>query len=140
MGDLNRFHVAQEYDYETALSEIKQGRKKSHWMWYIFPQIAGLGKSSVAQYYAIADLKEAEEYLRDPILSQRLIEISSALLECDSCDAAEIFQWPDDMKLKSSMTLFSIAAPNCPVFNKVLEKFFGGQRDELTINILNRLS
>lgn len=136
MGDLSRFRKAQEYDYQTALTEIRQGEKRSHWMWYIFPQIAGLGRSSMADYYAIVDLEEAKDYMKDPVLGKHLIEISEALLDLKYNDPAAVMGWPDDMKLKSSMTLFSIASPECTVFQKVLDKYFSGERDRLTLEIL----
>lgn len=98
---LERFVKAQEGSYEIALNEIRQGQKRSHWMWYIFPQIKGLGYSSTAQYYAIQDENEAENYLNHPILSKRLMEISEELLKLDSNNASEVFGYPDDMKLKS---------------------------------------
>ena len=97
---LERFIKAQESSYETALKEIRCGRKRSHWMWYIFPQIKGLGYSSTAQYYAIQSREEAEQYMKHPILAKRLIEISEALLKCESNDASEIFGYPDDMKIR----------------------------------------
>lgn len=135
---LERFVKAQEGSYEIALNEIKHGRKRSHWMWYIFPQIKGLGYSSTAQYYAIQDKKEAENYLKHPILSKRLIEISEELLKLDSNNASEVFGYPDDMKLKSSMTLFHCVSGN-KLFQKVLEKFFDGVLDEKTVVILEEL-
>ena len=135
---LERFVKAQEDSYEIALSEIKGGRKRSHWMWYIFPQIKGLGYSSTAQYYAIQDKKEAENYLKHPILSKRLIEISEELLKVDSNDPSVVFGYPDDMKLKSSMTLFHCVSGN-KLFQKVLEKFFDGVLDEKTVVILEEL-
>lgn len=134
--DLTRFYEAQKYDYKTALQEIKNGRKCSCWMWYIFPQLAGLGRSSVAQYYSIADFQEAVDYMKDEILGGRLIEISNVLLELKSNDAAAVFGCPDNMKLKSSMTLFALAAPEQEVFQKVLDKFFHGERDSRTIQLL----
>lgn len=134
--ELERFHKAQEYSYETALAEIKKGRKSSHWMWYIFPQIAGLGRSSTAQYYAIQDLQEAVNYINDEILGKRLVEISEALLALETNDAYAVFGCPDNMKLKSSMTLFTVAAPEYEVFWKVLDKFFKGQQDKRTIQLL----
>ena len=137
MADLTRFHEAQKGVYQEALREIRNGKKRSHWMWYIFPQIAGLGRSSMAQYYGIKGLGEAKEYLRDPILRARLTEISQALLALEIDDASQIFGWPDDMKLRSSMTLFSCADPGIAVFQKVLDKFFQGEKDELTLRILN---
>ncbi len=131
--DLSRFHKAQQSSYETALAEIRSGRKRSHWIWYIFPQIQGLGFSSTAQYYAIENLEEAKAYLADPVLRERLLEISNALRKLDSCDPSEVMGYPDDLKLRSSMTLFSLAEPECTVFRDVLDKFYGGQKDERTI-------
>lgn len=136
MADLKRFHEAQSYDYRTALAEIQRGRKESHWMWYIFPQIAGLGKSSTAQYYAIHDLKEARDYLNDEILGSRLEEISEALLRLETDDPLQVMGWPDDLKLRSSMTLFAEADPHRQVFGKVLEKYFRGEKDPATLKIL----
>ena len=126
--NLERFVKAQERSYETALNEIRNGRKRSHWMWYIFPQIKGLGHSSTAQYYAIQNRVEAEQYLNHPILSKRLIEISEALLQVESNDASRILGYPDDMKLRSSMTLFAQVNDN-PIFREVLNKFFDGKPD-----------
>lgn len=136
MADLSRFHTAQQYDYETALAEIKRGRKTSHWIWYVFPQITGLGRSSMAEYYAIKDLNEAIEYYDDPVLRERLVEISSALLEISCNDPTAVMGCPDDLKLRSSMTLFSVAAPECSVFQAVLDKFFAGTPDKKTLQIL----
>jgi uncharacterized protein (DUF1810 family) len=133
---LERFRKAQKNSYDTALREIKNGQKRSHWMWYIFPQIAGLGYSQTAQYYAIVDLDEAKEFLKDDILGKNLIEISEALLEVESNDATHVMGWPDDLKLRSSMTLFALADPECDVFRKVLDKFYGGEMDERTIELL----
>ena len=133
--DLSRFHKAQQGSYETALAEIRSGRKRSHWIWYIFPQIQGLGFSSTAQYYAIENLEEAKAYLADPVLRERLLEISNALLALDSCDPSEVMGYPDDLKLRSSMTLFSLAEPECTVFRDVLDKFYGGREDERTIDL-----
>ena len=133
---LERFVSAQEKSYDTALQEIRTGRKRSHWMWYIFPQIAGLGHSQTARYYAIKDMEEARAYMKHEILGKNLIEISQALLQTPSSDPGEVMGWPDDMKLKSSMTLFLLAAPECNVFQKVLDKFFHGEKDKNTIRIL----
>lgn len=137
MSDLKRFLEAQENDYAIALSEIKSGRKRSHWMWYIFPQIAGLGFSSTSKYYAIKDLAEAEEYLQHPELSRRLAEISEALLEIEGKTANQIFGSPDHMKLKSSMTLFGALENTNPVFQKVLDKYFNGAEDERTLQLIS---
>ena len=139
MSDLSRFIKAQKYDYEQALSEIRAGRKRSHWMWYIFPQIQGLGYSSTAQFYAIQSLQEAKDYLAHPVLGARLKEISSALLEIEGRSAYEIFGYPDDLKLRSSMTLFRMADLNCDIFEKVLEKYYDGEPDDLTVRILQQL-
>ena len=136
MYDLSRFIKAQETDYERALSEIRSGHKRSHWIWYIFPQIAGLGFSSTAQYYAIKDRKEAEEYLKNDLLRERLVEISEALLQIESNDAGDVMGYPDDLKLRSSMTLFHEVAPEIDVFQKVLDKFFEGKPDQKTIELL----
>jgi uncharacterized protein (DUF1810 family) len=133
---LERFRKAQKNSYDTALREIKNGQKRSHWMWYIFPQIAGLGYSQTAQYYAIADLDEAKEFLKDDMLGKNIVEISEALLEVESNDATHVMGWPDDLKLRSSMTLFALADPECDVFRKVLDKFYGGEMDERTIELL----
>lgn len=134
--DLDRFLKGQARNYDAALREIREGCKRSHWMWYVFPQIQGLGYSSTAQYYAIRDLGEAKAYLQHPILRERLLEISNALLALDSHNASEVFGWPDDMKLRSSMTLFAEAEPDCDVFQKVLDQYFQGKKDSNTLSIL----
>ena len=136
MYDLDRFLTAQRRDYAAALREIQNGRKRSPWIWYIFPQVAGLGMSSTSQYYAISGLDEARAYLREPTLRAHLLEISSALLALDESDPTAVFGFPDDLKLRSSMTLFAAAAPDEPVFSAVLDKFFGGQPDTRTLQIL----
>jgi uncharacterized protein (DUF1810 family) len=133
---LKRFIDAQESSYAIALSEIKSGRKRSHWMWYIFPQIKGLGFSETSMYYAIKDIEEAEEFLRHPILGNRLIEISKELLKLESNNAHQILGSPDDIKLHSSMTLFSSVPGASPVFEDVLRKFFNGEKDNKTLQIL----
>ncbi|MEJ7588818.1 MAG: DUF1810 domain-containing protein [Ferruginibacter sp.] len=123
-GTLQRFIDVQEQYYPVALSEIKNGRKLSHWMWYIFPQVQGLGFSPTSKLYAIRDLQEASEFLQHPVLADRLVNICHALLELDSNYAHAIFGSPDDLKLKSSMTLFASVNNADPVFQRVLEKFF----------------
>jgi len=135
--DLSRFITAQERDYHTALSEIQSGRKRSHWMWYIFPQIAGLGFSETSKRYAIKDQAEAAAYLLHPVLGKRLLEISQALIELEDNHATRIFGSPDDMKLKSSMTLFAALPDTNPVFAAVLAKFFNGIPDWETQRLLN---
>lgn len=135
---LSRFLDAQQNTYDEALKEIKGSRKRSHWMWYIFPQIKGLGFTDTSKYYAIKDLDEARQYLDHPILGARLVEISLALLELDTRDAYGIFGSPDELKLKSSMTLFSLV-PNAPlVFEQVIDKFFEGHKDQKTLQLLGR--
>lgn len=134
--NLDRFKKAQASDYATSLSEIKNGRKESHWMWYIFPQLKGLGFSSMAEFYGIDGLAEAKAYIADDLLRGRLVEISDALLGVASSDAREVMGYPDDLKLKSCMTLFMVAAPELEVFGKVLEKFFGGEKDLKTVKII----
>ncbi|MER2150906.1 MAG: DUF1810 domain-containing protein [Candidatus Limivicinus sp.] len=135
-ADLSRFLKAQEHDYEQALREIRSGRKRTHWMWYIFPQIQGLGFSSTAQYYAIRDIEEAKDYLAHPVLGARLKEISSALLDLEGLSASEIFGYPDDLKLRSCMTLFRMADLNEPIFLEVLEKYYDGEPDFRTVDLV----
>ncbi|UPL51044.1 DUF1810 domain-containing protein [Hymenobacter sublimis] len=136
--DLQRFLDAQRTDYLVALAEIKNGRKRSHWMWYIFPQIQGLGFSETSKFYAIRNRAEAEDFFRHPVLGPRLLEISRALLALPGTNATAIFGSPDDLKLKSSMTLFSCVPNADPVFEQVLDKFFGGDPDGKTLQILSR--
>jgi len=133
---LERFVSAQARDYEQALREIRGGRKRSHWIWYIFPQLQDLGHSGTAQYYGLRDLNEARAYMAHSLLAAHLVEISEALLELDSSDPGAVMGYPDDLKLCSCMTLFELAAPEQPVFAKVLEKFYGGRRDRLTLRLL----
>lgn len=132
---LQRFIDAQASSYQTALAEIKNGHKRSHWMWYVFPQIQGLGISETARFYALQDVREAADFLAHPVLGRRLLEISQVLLGLASNDAHGILGSPDDMKLKSSMTLFASLESN-PVFQQVLDKFYGGVLDEKTLRIL----
>lgn len=134
--NLNRFKKAQSLCYKDALEEIKRGRKETHWMWFIFPQLKQLGYSDNAKYYGISSLEEAKAYVQDEILKARLIKISQVLLQLESNDPEEIFGWPDDKKLNSCMTLFEAADPESTVFASVIEKFFGGKRDEKTLAIL----
>lgn len=133
--NLNRFIEAQNRDYDTALAEIQAGKKASHWMWYIFPQLKGLGRSSTSEYYGLSGIKEAQVYLSDPILKARLIEITDAVIAHKDKSAEEIFGGIDAKKLRSCMTLFSIAAPDIPVFDAVLEQFFHGVPDRNTLRL-----
>lgn len=135
--NLSRFTAAHDRDFSTALREIKSGRKISHWMWYIFPQIRGLGRSSTSQYYSIQNLDEAIAFLNDPYLGGNFQEICQALLALETNNATEVFGKPDDIKLKSSMTLFAMASEENSIFHQVLEKFFKGKYDELTLRILS---
>lgn len=137
--DLSRFLKAQESDYDTALTEIRAGRKRSHWIWYIFPQMKGLGSSSTSDYYGIRSMEEAKAYLADPILRMRLVEISKALLPHDTSDPCRVMGYPDDLKLCSSMTLFAEADPTEPVFQAVLDKYYGGRKDGETLRLLNQI-
>jgi uncharacterized protein (DUF1810 family) len=134
--NLQRFLDAQATDYQQALAEIRAGRKRSHWMWYIFPQIQGLGFSSISQRYAIQDAREAAAYLQHPVLGARLVEISQALLGLAGSNATSIMGSPDDLKLRSSMTLFGAVPGASPVFQQVLDKFFGGAPDAKTLQLL----
>jgi uncharacterized protein (DUF1810 family) len=136
MSDLKRFREAQGRDYETALAEIKNGRKTSHWMWYIFPQIAGLGTTEISRHYGIKDINEATDYLLDQELGLRLTNICKALLELETNDAHAIFGNPDNLKLKSSLTLFDAVPATFPVFGQVLDKFYKGERDPRTLQLL----
>jgi uncharacterized protein (DUF1810 family) len=135
--DLSRFLKAQANTFGNALSEINAGRKQTHWMWFIFPQVNGLGFSETSKFYAIQNLGEARAYLNHGILGERLIEITEALLKLEEKNPTEIFGSPDDMKLKSSMTLFVMASEHDKnAFHKVLEKFYQGELVERTLRIL----
>ena len=133
---LARFLEAQERDYERALSEIRRGRKQSHWMWYVFPQFDGLGSSPTSAFYAIKSVDEAHAYLAHPVLGPRLIESVQSVLNIEGRSAFEIFGSPDDMKLRSSATLFAAISPKGSVFAQLLDRYFGGQADERTLRLL----
>ena len=135
-ADLSRFVEAQDRVYEQVLSELHSGRKTSHWMWFIFPQFAGLGSSDVSRFYAIKSIDEARAYLQHPILGARLIESSEAVLAVTHRSAHEIFGSPDDMKLKSCMTLFANISPAGSVFEKVLDKYYGAEQDSRTLQLI----
>ena len=134
--NLKRFAEAQEKDYATALAELKSGRKRSHWMWYIFPQVEGLGTTETSRYYAVKDIEEATAFLMDQELGLRLVASCKVLLQLETNDAHAVFGSPDDLKLRSSMTLFDAVPATFPVFGQVLDKFYGGQRDEKTLKLL----
>lgn len=134
--DLSRFHEAQAPIYRRALAELRAGRKQSHWMWFIFPQIEGLGMSAMAQRYAIGSLAEVSAYLADPILGRRLLECVEAVLAVPGKSAHEIFGSPDDMKFRSSLTLFAAAAADPSPFEAALQRFHGGVPDPRTLTLL----
>ena len=134
---LERFIKAQTNTYEVAMSEIKNGRKRTHWMWFIFPQLRGLGMSSISRYYGLESLDEAKAYLDHPVLSGRLYEACGELLKHKDKSAFDIFGDIDEMKLKSSMTLFALTNEDYTIFDEVLECFFGGEMDELTVKLIN---
>ena len=135
--DLERFVSAQTPIIERAMDELRVGRKRSHWMWFVFPQIAGLGRSVMADYYAIANLDEARAYLAHPLLGPRLKTCTELVLAATGKSAHDIFGSPDDLKFSSSMTLFDVAAPNEKLFRSALEKYFGGEGDALTLSKLS---
>lgn len=143
MFDLERFVQPQLEDFDTAMSEIKAGRKRSHWIWYMFPQYVDLGRSSTAKYYGIGSLMEASAYLSHPVLGANLVKLTQALLDQSSRDAHRVMGFPDDLKLKSSMTLFKYASAAFPdadnaneaLFAKVLDEFFDGEECQVTLEI-----
>ena len=137
-GDLQRFVDAQDdgRTYDRALEELRAGRKRSHWMWFIFPQLTGLGRSATAQYYALAGVEQARAYVRDPVLGERLRDCCRALIELPTSDPVAVLGSVDAQKLRSSMTLFERAAPEDSTFADVLDKFFSGDRDPLTLDRL----
>ncbi len=135
MNDLTRFLEAQNQLYDTALTEIKRGRKQTHWMWFIFPQLKGLGSSPTAQFYGMATIDQAAAYFAHPVLGARLVEITHALLDVQGKSAAEIMGSPDDAKLRSCMTLFDAVAPDS-VFRSVIDRYFNGIPDARTMAML----
>jgi uncharacterized protein (DUF1810 family) len=135
--NLSRFVRAQEDDYAQALSEIKRGRKRTHWMWYIFPQIEGLGSSPTSREFSIKSLEEAKAYLDHAVLGPRLLDCADAVLGVEGRSAAEIFGFPDDLKLRSCVTLFKCVSPPGSVFDRILQKYFSGEPDAATLRLLN---
>jgi len=136
--DVSRFQRAQEITHATAVRELRNGKKVSHWSWWEIPQIVGLGRTSTSKDYAIRDLAEAKAYLKNETLRTHLLEICEALLSLETSDAMQVMGSPDHRKLRSCMTLFSIADPECKEFQAVLDKFYDGRKDGRTIGILNR--
>jgi uncharacterized protein (DUF1810 family) len=137
--DLGRFISAQKGIYESALAELRGGQKRTHWMWFIFPQIDGLAYSTTSKHYAVKSIEEARQYLNHPVLGARLLECAETLLAVEGRSVSEIFGYPDDLKLKSSMTLFSYVADPRSVFVRVLEKYFRGEQDVRTLDLLEKL-
>ena len=134
--DLERFVLAQDDTYDQALRELRAGRKRSHWMWWIFPQVAGLGHSPTSQAYAIADAAEARAYLAHDVLGARLLECCGALLDLEDVSAEQVLGGIDAVKLRSSMTLFANADPEARLFTDVLDRFYDGEQDERTVRLL----
>jgi uncharacterized protein (DUF1810 family) len=138
-ADLDRFIKAQEDSYATALTEMEQGSKQTHWMWFIFPQLKGLGRSSTAQFYALNDKAEARAYLEHPILGERLRTCTRAILRHSKAKSAhDILSSPDDLKFRSCMTLFSAVAADEALWRNALDAFFGGKADPLTLELLGK--
>ena len=136
--DLSRFISAQEGIYDRALAELRDGLKRSHWMWYIFPQVEGLGHSPTTRLYSIKSLEEARQYLAHPVLGPRLLECAKAVLAVQGRSAADIFGHPDDWKLQSSMTLFELVSGPESVFGRILDKYYQGKRDTRTLQIVGK--
>lgn len=134
--DLARFVEAQEHNYTAALSEIRNGRKQSHWMWYVFPQFDGLGTSSTSRRFSIKSVDEAKAYLAHPVLGPRLLECADALLQITGRSATDIFGPPDDIKLRSSATLFAAVSSPGSAFHRILDKHFQGHPDDLTLSLM----
>jgi uncharacterized protein (DUF1810 family) len=134
--DLSRFLRAQEADYAQALSELTAGRKQSHWMWYVFPQLDGLAASSTSKYYSIKSAIEAKAYLDHPVLGPRLLECAEAILQVKGRSATEILGSPDDLKLRSCATLFACVSPQGSVFDRLLDKYYRRERDDRTLRLL----
>lgn len=133
---LARFREAQAAVYDDVTAELRAGRKRSHWMWFVFPQLDGLAHSATAKRFALAGLDEARDYLADEVLGARIAECARLVVEIEGASAEEIFGYPDNLKLRSSMTLFAAAAPDADEFVAVLDKYFGGEGDALTLELL----
>jgi uncharacterized protein (DUF1810 family) len=136
--DLRRFIEAQDRVYKSVLNELRDGQKQGHWMWYIFPQIKGLGISPMAQKYAISSQEEAKAYSEHPILGSRLRECTQLVINVGVCSAKQIFHYPDDLKFRSCMTLFEHSARDNDIFRNALLKYFGGKPDQLTLDLLKK--
>lgn len=134
--NLDRFLKAQQNQYQTILAELRDGHKRTHWMWFVFPQISGLGRSETARFYAIKNLDEARAYLGHPVLGERLIECTQAVLKVQNRSLQQIFGSPDDLKFRSSMTLFECVSPDPMFFTEALERYCEGSRDQRTLDII----
>ena len=137
-NELQRFREAQDGVIDAALAELRRGRKQSHWMWFVFPQLAGLGSSSMAERYSMRSLDEAKAYLADPLLGRRLVECTEAMLSHPALSAHAVLGSPDDLKFRSSMTLFALVSPPGSVFHRALDRFYEGEMDVRTLDILGR--
>ena len=135
--DLQRFVDAQDPVWDAVRAELKAGRKRTHWMWFVFPQLAGLGRSATTQHFGIADRVEAQMYLSHEVLGPRLRKAAAMVAKIADGSAADIFGYPDDLKLQSSMTLFAEVDPGIPIFGEVLQKYYDGKPDERTIDLLD---
>lgn len=136
--DLDRFISEQEGVYDRVLDELSCGQKRTHWMWYVFPQIDGLGTSATARHYAIKNIEEAKAYLQHSVLGPRLLECAESVLAIEGRSASDIFGFPDDLKLKSSMTLFACVAGSDSVFARIIDKYYGGEQDASTLQLLEK--
>ena len=136
--ELQRFRDAQDGVIDAALAELRRGRKQSHWMWFVFPQLAGLGRSGMAERYAIRSLDEAKAYLADPVLGQRLVDCAEAMLSHPAMSAHDILGSPDDLKFRSSMTLFALVSPPGSVFHRAIDRSYEGEMDTRTLDLLGR--
>ena len=136
--ELQRFRDAQDGVIDAALAELRRGRKQSHWMWFVFPQLAGLGRSGMAERYAIRSLDEAKAYLADPLLGRRLADCTEAMLSHQDMSAHDILGSPDDLKFRSSMTLFALVSPPGSVFHRAIDRFYEGEMDARTLELLRR--
>ena len=136
--DIEKFKNGYERDYEDAYAELKTGKKSSHWMWYIFPQVSGLGVSGTSEFYSIHSEEEARLFYNDPYIQSRFLSLCNILLESRECDIDVIFPFPDNLKLFSSLTLFAEVIPENKVFDKLLDKYYDGMRDEFTVLFLQK--
>ena len=137
--NLNRFIEAQVDSYESAMGELSRGRKSGHWIWYIFPQIDGLGSSDITKLYSIKSIEEAQAYLEHPVLGERLIESCEILLRLEGLSISDIMGFPDDLKLKSSMTLFAQVSPQSSIFSEILSKYYEDDLDQTSLEIIKRM-